>query len=96
MSEEWDGGNEDVWLLWAIPIFLYLLGTAIWVYGWKTVLLVALFIVLVALSIVIIVTLSVLLVRLYLASETRRYRRARREIRRLKKWTLRRMRRLRR
>jgi hypothetical protein len=79
MSEDFDDGNGDVAAIWVGIIFLYLVGTAIWVYGWKTVLLVAL-------SIVIIPTLSVLLVRLYLASETHRYREARRDIRRLVRW----------
>ena len=83
MSEEWDGGNEDAWVLGSFIIILYLVGTAIWVFGWAAVLGVAAAVVGIPLGIV-----------LYLRSETHRYRQAQREIRQLTKWAKRQMRKL--
>jgi hypothetical protein len=84
MSED-EHDNSDVWLFWAVVGFLYLLGTAIWNFGWQTVALVAISIVVV---IVVVPSLTILLVRMYLQSEGRHYRIAKRDMVRTIRWSL--------
>ena len=82
-SGEYD--NEDAWFFGSVVLALYLIGTAIWVFGWVVVFGVA--------ASVLALTVGI---ALYMQSETRRYLQARREIRRLTASTKRRMRKLRR
>jgi hypothetical protein len=80
MSED-EFDNSEIWLFWAIVLVLYLLGTAMYNFGWVIVVLAPIFVASVT-------GLAVLLGRAYLKSEWRHYRMARRDIRRAISWGL--------